>query len=257
MSSTAILFITDVVSDRICSHFTRLKENLSPGLNTFLVQHVKEDTVGTGVGDILVREKDIVRTLPRRNLQRMAFDRKINNGYFDLVFITACTHPLISSCEYVWFVEYDVDYTGNWLEFFKSYSSSDTDLVTTRIRNIDESRDYYHWQYTIVPEYIFDPAQGIDYRLNCLMPVSRLSRRYIDAYIDEMKYENWMGHFEIIVPSLAQYLGLSMEDLYKNESIGINQKTFGFRPVRSNAYFHEKPENFDLQNFLYHPVKVE
>lgn len=94
------------------------------------------------------------------------------------------------------------------------------------------------------------------------MPASRRSRRFLETYRVEMARGEWSGHYEATMPSIAAYHRLKIADMLGvgrfalSGRAPVDSHTYGFRPARSEAYFHEAPARFTRKGKLYHPIKA-
>ena len=48
--------------------------------------------------------------------------------------------------DYYWIIEYDVRFSGNWECFFRYFSESTDDFLTSHIRSYAQEPDWYFWQ---------------------------------------------------------------------------------------------------------------
>ena len=109
--------------------------------------------------------------------------------------------------------------------------------------------------------------------LQATLPLNPLaSRRFLHLYRRQIATGQWAGHYEFLLPTIARAGGLKVADLggngpfvasglagrnYRNtpNDPDLGPGSFIFRPAR-DAYFAEAPEQFDMPNLLYHPIKV-
>ena len=178
--------------------------------------------------------------------------------------------PLIvaSQADYVWVMEYDVDYSGHWSRFFSQFQASRADLLSTTVVPYEQSREWFYWPSaqppTEVPQSVW---------LRAFHPIMRISRRFALWYCEEMKRSDWRGHYEYTLPTSAAWGGFEVEDIggegalcpasrrggnYQNtpDCEFLTPGTFVWRPAWE-TYFHESPESFEQTDMLYHPVKPD
>lgn len=184
----------------------------------------------------------------------------VQNGYMDVVIVP---RALELDAPFVWAMEYDVDYSGDWRRFFEQFTASNADLLTSTITSREETPLWWHWRTAR------SPSPHENYR--AFHPVMRLSRRFLEAYAARMGTPGWEGHYEYILPTFAAATGLTLEDLGGTsrfcpaERKGLNYRntpgnrklspgTFVWRPALP-FYFHERPELFLQPDMLHHPVK--
>jgi hypothetical protein len=184
-------------------------------------------------------------------------------GYLDTLFV-----PLLRALpgEHLWVMEYDVDYSGSWADFFGQFTDNDADLLTTSLAHRSESPRWDHWKRATAPSWV-SPESFV----RALHPLMRVSRDLVTGYPVAMADPGWRGHYEFTLTTTAVVGGARVEDLGGDGTFTppdrVNRNyvgktsdrktpghTFGFRPVR-RRYFHESPQNFDKPGQLYHPIK--
>lgn len=260
MSNSALLFFTHVDDPRVRRHFAKIKQDLAGIMPVFFVYQYDE-IVPDFVVDIQIGEGDIEAYFPRRSSERIVEKRRINSGYYDTVFMTAAMNPLLDDFDYIWCVEYDVDYTGNWTDLFSQIDNHEKeecyDLIACCFGTYLDSPDFTHWQYSKIPPDLHSNDREFDHRRNCFMPISKLSKTFVRKYIEIVNQDYWFGHFEILIPTIASLYGFSSFDLMKTVPQVMNDRTFGYRPVRSEVYYAENRLGPSWEEgVLYHPVKV-
>lgn len=173
---------------------------------------------------------------------------------------------LESGARYVWAMEYDVDYSGNWSEFFAQFNANRADVLTSTIIPRSHCEDWVWWRSARAPRSVrySDNARAFH-------PMLRLSQRFASAYADAMRTGDWGGHYEFTIPTLACQLRIPMEDIggtgcfcprprrgrnyWNTPARGcLAPGTFVWRPHRSR-YFHEDERSFSEPNMLHHPIK--
>ncbi len=254
------LFFTHQRGERIERHFERLRVETQSLVDWHFVFNG-----GDGVSptvDWSYRPASV--DMPLR-YQNFVSHGGVMGGYMDVAII-----PLVVSCQgdFVWVMEYDVDYSGNWMEFFKQFQSNVADLLTTSLVDYQGSRDWFYWPTAQTPADVTSTRWH-----RAFHPIMRLSRKFAEWYRDEMAQRNWRGHYEFTLPTAALWAGFQVEDIggdgafcpperlrrnYSNNPPDENLApgTFVFRPART-AYFHESPGDFALSHQLYHPVKPD
>lgn len=218
--------------------------------------------------DVVVGLEQGATLLPQRYAEFSDASRKAPWGYVDLVWCTAFLDPLLSGYDRFWLVEYDVDFSGDWRDFFAEAAGFSGDLLATRVRRRSDDPRYGHLGSFSMPE------AALDDPVIALFPISRLTWKLVAAYRDEMAERHWRGHFEIVLPSVAASLGLAIEEIggdgpftpserrnrfYRGpfDLMSTYETTFNYRPVQSFRYFGEAPKNFREPDQLYHPVKTD
>jgi Protein of unknown function (DUF3405) len=160
--------------------------------------------------------------------------------------------------EYYWVMEYDVRFTGHWMEFFRHFAPSRSDLLATTIFDYGFRPGWDNWKTLKAPKRI--PEAGL---VRALFPLYRLSNSALQAL--HLAYsEGWSGHYEVTIPTILKIRGRTLEDFggsgryvapgnhnrfYRNspDIAGLAPGTFTVAPNEiSTAY----PENL-----LWHPIK--
>lgn len=166
-------------------------------------------------------------------------------------------HP---SYERYWFIEYDVHYSGNWMDFFSQFEDDGSDLLASVVHTLAEERTWAWASSFSCPKRALEEEE----RLIAFLPVHRLSSRAIHE-IEKRVRKGWVGHFEMLVPTAVLDAGLTVSDLggsgrwtpreRKNKNYisvqvyGVNTlQTFRYRPM---IYYPL------IRNFLYHPIKMK
>jgi hypothetical protein len=157
-----------------------------------------------------------------------------------------------------WLMEYDVRFTGHWMEFFRHFATSRSDLLATTIFDYEFRPGWDNWQTLRSPQKITQKE-----RVRALLSLCRLSNTALQA-IHRAYCDGWTGHYEVTIPTILKTQGLTLEDLggsgryvappnvnrfYRNspELPGLAPGTFTVAP---NAISDEYPPNL-----LWHPIK--
>lgn len=245
------LFLSHIRSARIERHFDRLVKQ-TEGLVHWRHAHDSGDHQRLPSAD----------SMPHRHA-RMIRNGGVQGGYMDVVIVP---RALEAQAPFVWAMEYDVDYSGNWRDFFSQFGDCGADLLTSTIVSTGEDPDWRYWHTGRSP-YALDRRD----HHRAFHPVMRLSRRFLEAYAASLGTPGWEGHYEYTLPTFAIAEGFTMEDIggalrycpperkgrnYCNTPTdrSLSPGTFVWRPALP-FYFHEKPELFNRPNMLHHPVK--
>jgi hypothetical protein len=188
-----------------------------------------------------------------------AGDRNFKLGNADLPVLLF--HREHGHYQYVWIVEYDVRFSGNWRSFFSAFDDNRGDLLGTSLLRRESCPQWNHWDSLRWPEGESIPPRPI----RGFFPVYRLSSRAL-ATMDEEYRRGVAGHMEALMPTVLHQRGLVIEDIggqgefvqpenlnrfYHNDpaSNSLSPGTFVYRPVMRAA--GAEP------NLLWHPVKRE
>jgi hypothetical protein len=250
----AAVMLTHRDTPRLQEHFRRFRREVAPLMPAFLLLHRTEGTEGSA--DIVLTDADLERGTPRRYREMRASGKRVNLSFVDIAVMPAFNSELLRSYQYVWLVEYDVDYAGNWADALRPHVDRTADLLGTRILTPEHHPHWYNWRSLVMP-----PDYREEDKLSAFIPLARLSRRLIDVFGWEMSRDGWAGHTEALIPTVARHHGLAIEDFaeapaFKERgTLPLDDNTFGAKPVRSTRYFHEAPWAFARHDILWHPVK--
>lgn len=151
---------------------------------------------------------------------------------------------------YYWMVEDDVRFSGDWKTFFDSFVDNDSDFLSSFVETKSENPDWFWWSYLKTA----DGNVAEDRLLKSFNPICRLSHRAL-ACIDEHLRNGWMGHHEVLIPTLLYNAGFTIEDIGGK---GAFVKTGNERKFYDKASMDNKPLLPDgRKDYLFHPVKEE
>ena len=159
------------------------------------------------------------------------------------LFLFNSSHP--NEYDYIWEIEYDVCYCGEWTDFFRKYDNDNADLIHTgnTFRNFDQHSDWI--DFRIVPERIKRPFLDKGILCASLMCCTRISKQLIDDIVDFFNYSNdgQTLFWEWVWPTIALNNNRRMVQYYSNY--------FKFRPTIPADFkgFHK--------DIIYHPVKLD
>ena len=260
-SRQALLFVTHIESKRVLVHFQRLRRETEGLLDCFLCVHEPETRHPTQrilPADLRVRRNNSKRYVERRYQEMLAAKRSFNSGYTDLAYLPAMANDQFRFYRYIWMMEYDVDYAGNWASFFTDAMRSSADYVATTIVTRADCEDWYWWSTFRAP-----PGVALAQQTRSFAPIARFSQRMLDRYRASVTDGSWGGHFEALYPTIALHAGLTVEDLrrgthYTNtpDDWQLSPGTFVYRPAVAERYYHENQSAFSERGLLYHPVKT-
>jgi hypothetical protein len=259
---TAVVLVSHTLHRTVLRRFAKLEREIPPHHDAFFAYDATDATAET-----LGRARNAVgnRLLPfdRGRVTDTEYpdpwadpERQTIRGNFGLLYLH-CARLAPGYSRY-WFIEYDVVYTGEWTELFRTFENSAADVVGTTLGAVEHNPDWHWWQS-------LETTPDIDrseWRRG-FFPVVRLSRDVL-ARVDEGYRAGWSGHFEAVLPTLARHHGLELEDIggdgpyvsdnnrnqfYVNTpgNDRLSPGTFVYRPVRSRPGV--------LPGKLWHPVK--
>jgi hypothetical protein len=220
MKTQAIVFLTHIESERIFRHFRRLQRETKNLLSAILCIHNPVPSLGQRMMSTIWHRGDIpspyitvdaragARLLPNRFAQMKLYGRWYNRGFPDLAYMPALLDQRLREYEYVWLMENDVDYAGNWGAFFGDTVENDADLLATYIYPRYQNRDWLHWSWFDAP-----PEVQFFHHTSSFNAIIRFSRRMLLTYTEAVRDDRWQGHTEALWPTIARHNGLTVCDL--------------------------------------------
>jgi len=158
--------------------------------------------------------------------------------------------------EYIWAIEYDVVFSGNWMTLFSACLTSDSDLIASHIESYSESNSDWHWWTSL--SFRNQPFSQAG-RMRAFLPIYRLSLRSVDLLIQANR-NGYNGHFEALVPTILAQHDFSLSsfnDLGQLYKVGTHDFS-----LHGSSSMRPKPEISPLEywrcqtrNILWHPVK--
>lgn len=259
------LFTSHQVSPTILRAFRRLREEAPPWLDVRFLMHLPAGTPPApdiiGVSDADLRRLGYPSKLPGGLV-------RIVPGNADLLLLWfARTFP---AYERYWTVEYDVDFSGRWADFFDAFGPDDpTDLLAATVCRYGDTPAWRHWSSLIAPARF-----RATNRLRCYLPINRVTRRAV-AVMSRAYDIGWGGHHEVTWPTIVGMSGLTIGDFggdgpfvtprnrnrfYVNNRYDANLApgSLIYRPAIANRPLRDLPGYCDRpKNWLWHPVKLD
>jgi hypothetical protein len=179
---TAIIWLTHFFDPAADLAFERLAREANGFGRVFRVRQYS-NSVGPPApeipGEILVSDVDMVQALRTRS-QEIDFASGIPGEIVDLLHFAVLGK--LAKFAYYWFIEYDVDFSGNWHTFFSSFQNCKADLLGTTIYPRSLDLNWYHWKTFAAPPSV--PAQFVT---GGFFPIFRISSRFADIYRTEIE----------------------------------------------------------------------
>lgn len=161
--------------------------------------------------------------------------------------------------DYYWLMEYDVRFTGDWMQFFRHFAASTSDLLATTVFDYAFRPTWDNWRTLKSPRPV--PEES---RVRALLSLCRLSNAALTA-VHQAYCDGWSGHYEVTIPTILANRGLALEDfggsgryvapgnhnrfyLNRPDVAGLAPGTFTVAPnaISTEGY---------PPNMLWHPIK--
>lgn len=220
MGAQAIVFLTHIKSERVFRHFERLREETKGILSAILCIHNPARSIRNRFFEKVRWAEDIptpyirvdatrsASLLPNRFAQMQRLGRWYNTGFPDLAYMPALLSEQLRPYEYVWLIENDVDYAGNWRDLFCSTAANHADLLSTYIYSRSLDSDWDHWSWFKTP-----PEVKFKHHTSSFNPIVRFSKKMLSVYLKSVNDDLWQGHTEALWPTIARHNGLTICDL--------------------------------------------
>lgn len=167
------------------------------------------------------------------------------------------------SYKFYWFIEYDVEYTGNWLTLMKDCDETliGYDFLSCYVERFDEKKNK-HWTWWYRSNNV-----GVTLK-NCIKgfnPICRYSNEAL-SHIDAYQKKGFSAHSEVMITTCLYHGGFKIGDFggvgefvpkgyerkyYIPDLFGFENGTMRYRPI----YTIEEIEQTGLQDKLFHPIK--
>ena len=243
----AVLYLTNKSNEWTLSAFHALEQSLQGKADVYFAYHQQGDVLPVSLQNIenqFVFTSDILSELgytpieegklvPGSNHFPLLKFFKENQGY-----------------DYYWLVEDDVRFSGEWKEFFGSFASCTSDFLSSVIETKAENPNWYWWTSLKTGNEVIAEEK----LLKSFNPIYRLSRQAL-ACIDAYLIIGWMGHHEVLLPTLLYNKGFLVEDFGGEGTFVRPENNAKFYDDTSMRIAPVLPD--DRKNYLFHPVKEE
>ena len=243
----AVLYLTNKSNEWTLSAFHALEQSLQGMADVYFAYHQQGDVLPVSLQNIenlFVFTSDVLNELGYTPIERGKLVPGSNH------------FPLLKffkenqGYDYYWLVEDDVRFSGDWKDFFDSFASSTSDFLSSVIETKAENPNWYWWASLKTGNEVIAEEK----LLKAFNPIYRLSRQAL-ACIDAYLRIGWMGHHEVLLPTLLYNKGFLVEDFGgvgafvcpENKAKFYNDTSMRIAPVLPD----------DRKNYLFHPVKEE
>lgn len=232
-SKQLILYICHIVNEETLWRYRRLKEDVSPLNMDVLWVYNQKPGVSVSFPDYVWYDS-ITDEEVYAGVEYAAPDAAGMSLQFQGPNYMAMKMALkYDKYDYVWYLEYDVCYSGNWKTFFDKMNTLAHDFICERVTSRYNEPNWFWWKYSRE----FKPWNRSFKSVNC---ISRLSRRFINALEDMYRstVNDQRTFFEHAWVTLAMN-EYSCYDLYKKECapvFSVNKINNLRRPDRDKLY---------------------
>lgn len=165
--------------------------------------------------------------------------------------------------QFYWFVEYDVEFKGNWGDMLADCSRNlpDYDFLSCHVEKFDSTKNgkWMWWHLSnYLPYKLEDCVKGFN-------PICRYSNKAL-AFLDTIQKQGYSAHSEVLITSCLYRQGFKIGDIggkgefvpngfqqkyYITDTDKVNDGTMRYRPTYSIDEIHGSI----YQNVLFHPLK--
>lgn len=243
----AVLYLTNKSNEWTLSAFHALEQSLQGKADVYFAYHQQVDVLPVSLQNIenlFVFTSDVLNELGYTPIEKGKLVPGSNH------------FPLLkffkeNQCyDYYWLVEDDVRFSGDWKDFFDSFASSTSDFLSSVIETKAENPNWYWWTSLKTGNEVIAEEK----LLKAFNPIYRLSRQAL-ACIDAYLRIGWMGHHEVLLPTLLYNKGFLVEDFGGEGTFVRPENNAKFYDDTSMRIAPVLPD--DRKNYLFHPVKEE
>ena len=243
----AVLYLTNKSNEWTLSSFHALDQSLQGKADVYFAYHQQGDVLPVSLQNIenlFVFTSDVLNELGYTPIEKGKLVPGSNH------------FPLLkffkeNQCyDYYWLVEDDVRFSGEWKDFFGSFASCTSDFLSSVIETKAENPTWYWWTSLKTGNEVIAEEK----LLKSFNPIYRLSSQAL-VCIDAHLRIGWMGHYEVLLPTLLYNKGFLLEDFGGEGIFGRPENNAKFYDDTSMRIAPVLPD--DRKNYLFHPVKEE
>lgn len=243
----AVLYLTTKSNEWTLISFHALEQSLQGMADVYFAYHQQGDVLPVSLQNIenlFVFTSDVLNELGYTPIEKGKLVPGSNH------------FPLLkffkeNQCyDYYWLVEDDVRFSGDWKDFFDSFASSTSDFLSSVIETKAENPTWYWWTSLKVGNEVIAEEK----LLKSFNPIYRLSSQAL-VCIDAHLRIGWMGHYEVLLPTLLYNKGFLLEDFGGEGAFVCPENKAKFYNDTSMRIAPVLPD--DRKSYLFHPVKEE
>lgn len=245
---TAVVFLTHMWHEHVRSRYRRLADAMPPDHELV----VAFDVTDADPDDVAAARRTVDGGLYRfrfRDLSTSGYprpwagdnDSRLVPGNVDLLLLHL--HRTGRRYDRYWVVEYDVEFTGAWRDFFEAFRTNGSDLLGTTLHPYRVLPEFHWWDAVEAPGSLVreDLHRGF-------FPVMRITEEGLRA-LDGAYSDGWSGHCEVVLPTALLRDGARIED--------IGGEGPFVRPGNENRFYTNTPWRTGLGpgTFIYRPAR--
>lgn len=243
----AVLYLTTKSNEWTLSSFHALVQSLQGKADVYFAYHQQGDVLPVSLQNIenlFVFTSDVLKELGYTPIERGKLVPGSN--HFPLLKF----YKENQGYDYYWLVEDDVRFSGEWKDFFGSFASCTSDFLSSVIETKAENPTWYWWTSLKTGNEVIAEEK----LLKSFNPIYRLSSQAL-VCIDAHLRIGWMGHYEVLLPTLLYNKGFLLEDFGGEGTFVRPENNAKFYDDTSMRIAPVLPD--DRKNYLFHPVKEE
>lgn len=243
----AVLYLTTKSNEWTLSSFHALEQSLQGKADVYFAYHQQGDVLPVSLQNIenlFVFTSDVLKELGYTPIERGKLVPGSN--HFPLLKF----YKENQGYDYYWLVEDDVRFSGEWKDFFGSFASCTSDFLSSVIETKAENPTWYWWTSLKTGNEVIAEEK----LLKSFNPIYRLSSQAL-VCIDAHLRIGWMGHYEVLLPTLLYNKGFLLEDFGGEGTFVRPENNAKFYDDTSMRIAPVLPD--DRKNYLFHPVKEE
>lgn len=243
----AVLYLTTKSNEWTLSAFHALEQSLQGMADVYFAYHQQGDVLPVSLQNVenqFVFTSDVLKELGYTPMERGKLVPGSN--HFPLLKF----YKENQGYDYYWLVEDDVRFSGEWKDFFGSFASCTSDFLSSVIKTKAENPTWCWWTCLKTGNEVIAEEK----LLKSFNPIYRLSSQAL-VCIDAHLRIGWMGHYEVLLPTLLYNKGFLLEDFGGEGTFVRPENNAKFYDDTSMRIAPVLPD--DRKNYLFHPVKEE
>lgn len=243
----AVLYLTTKSNEWTLSSFHALEQSLQGKADVYFAYHQQGDVLPVSlqiIENLFVFTSDVLKELGYTPIERGRL--MPGSNHFPLLKF----YKENQGYDYYWLVEDDVRFSGEWKDFFGSFASCTSDFLSSVIETKAENPTWYWWTSLKTGNEVIAEEK----LLKSFNPIYRLSSQAL-VCIDAHLRIGWMGHYEVLLPTLLYNKGFLLEDFGGEGTFVRPENNAKFYDDTSMRIAPVLPD--DRKNYLFHPVKEE